>query len=176
MLGLMCPIGRSRSPGIRLRTRSAIGVKRRIRKSLDTITMAIWTLASRFTRSLLTRLSSSLRPCSSSLSVFSSSLVDWSSSFAVSSSSFVLCSSSLLDRISSLADCSSSLAASSSWMIDCRYSRLAASSRSQERELRLALARPRGRLCRRACLARRLDGLAFPSFRILEQHQIVRAA
>ena len=91
--------------------------------------MAIWTLPSRLIRSLLTRLSSSLRPCSSSLTVFSSSLVDCSSSFAVSSSSLVLCSSSLLERISSFADCSSSLAASSSWMIDCRYSRLAASSR-----------------------------------------------
>ena len=40
-----------------------------------TMTIAIWTLPSRLMRSLLTRLSSSLRPCSSSLTVFSSSLV-----------------------------------------------------------------------------------------------------
>ena len=92
------------------------------------MTIAICTLASRFMRSLLTRLSSSLRPCSSSLTVLSSSLVLWSSSFAVSSSSLVLCSSSLADRISSLADFSSSLAASCSSMMDWRYSRLLCSS------------------------------------------------
>ena len=132
MFGLMWPIGRPMSAGIRLSTFSAIGVKRRMRRSALTMTMAICTLPSRLIRSLLTRLSSSLRPCSSSLTVLSSSLVDCSSSFAVSSSSLVLCSSSLLDRISSLADCSSSLAASSSWMIDCRYSRLAASSRCEQ--------------------------------------------
>jgi hypothetical protein len=49
------------------------------------MTMVISTLDSRFSRSLFTRVSSSLRECSSSLTVFSSSLV--------------LCSSSLLDRI-----------------------------------------------------------------------------
>ena len=89
MFGLMWPMARSRSAGIRFSTFSAIGVKRRMRRSALTITMAIWTLARRLIRSLLTRLSSSLRPCSSSLTVFSSSLVDCSSSFAVSSSSLV---------------------------------------------------------------------------------------
>ena len=127
--GLICPIGRPRSPGIRLKSCSARGVNRRMLRSPPTMTIGMSTLPRRFIRSLLTRVSSSLRECSSSLTVFSSSLVLCSSSLAVSSSSFVLCSSSLLDRISSLADCSSSLAASSSWMIDCRYSRLAASSR-----------------------------------------------
>ena len=75
MLGLICPIGRPMSPGIRLSTRSAIGVKRRIRRSPDTITIAIRTPLSRLTRSLLIRASSSLRPCNSSLTVLSSSLV-----------------------------------------------------------------------------------------------------
>ncbi len=113
------------------------------------MTIAICTLPTRLTRSLLTRLSSSLRECSSSLTVFSSSLVDCSSSFAVSSSSLVLCSSSLLDRISSFADCSSSFAASSSWMIDCRYSRLASSSRCSTVMPPVCLARlARARTCR----------------------------
>ena len=61
MFGLMWPIERSRSAGIRFSTFSAIGVKRRMRRSPLTITMAIWTLPSRLIRSLLTRLSSSLR-------------------------------------------------------------------------------------------------------------------
>ena len=65
-----CVIGRPTSAGIRLSTFSAAGVKRRIRRSSPTITIAICTLASRFTRSLLTRVSSSLRAWSSSLSVF----------------------------------------------------------------------------------------------------------
>ena len=105
-------------------TFSAAGVKRRIRRSRVTMTIGICTLASRLSRSLLTRLSSSLRPWSSSLRVLSSSLVDCSSSLAVSSSSLVDCSSSLLDRISSFADCSSSLAAPRSSMIDCSVARL----------------------------------------------------
>ena len=74
-----------------------MGVKRRMRRSVATITMAMFTLASRLARSLLSCASSSLRFWSSSLTVFSSSLVDWSSSLAVSSSSLVLCSSSLLE-------------------------------------------------------------------------------
>ena len=90
--------------------------------------MAIWTLPSRLTRSLLTRFSSALRLFSSSLTVASSSLLDWISSLEVSSSSLVLCSSSLADWTSSLADCSSSLAASCCSITDCRYSRVAASS------------------------------------------------
>jgi hypothetical protein len=136
------------SAGIRLRTRSAMGVKRRIRRSLATITMAISTLPSRLSRSLFTRESSSLRPRSSSLTVWSSSLVDCSSSFAVLSSSLVLCSSSLLDRISSLADCSSSFAASRSWMMDCRCSRLAASSCSSATRLESSRRRDLGALPR----------------------------
>ena len=55
MFGLRCVIGRPTSAGIRFSTFSAIGVKRRMRRSSLTITMAICTLPSRLTRSLLTR-------------------------------------------------------------------------------------------------------------------------
>jgi len=114
MLGLIWPIGRPTSPGIRFRIRSAIGVKRRILRSPATITIAICTPLSRLISRYWVRPNSAFRPCNSSLTVFSSSFVLCSSSLAVSSSSLVLCSSSLLDRISSLADCSSSFAASRS--------------------------------------------------------------
>ena len=66
-LGLICPIGRPTSPGMRLNSCSAVGVKRRIARSLPTMTIGMSTLPSRLTRSLLTRVSSSLRECSSSL-------------------------------------------------------------------------------------------------------------
>ena len=166
-------MGRPTSVEIRFSTFSAMGVKRRMRRSLVTNTMAICTPASRFTRSLLARDSSSLRPCSSSLTVLISSLVDCSSSLAVSSSSLVDCSSSLDDRISSLADCSSSLVASRSWMIDCRYSRLAASSCCRWVARRLVL-----RVLRRPGLAP-CPGRALPAAlacavgRLLEQDQEV---
>src|SRR5215471_16054383 len=92
------------------------------------ITIGIFTLLSRFVRSLLSCESCMLRCCISSLTVFSSSLADSSSSFDVWSSSLVLCSSSLPDWISSLADCSSSLVASRSSIIDCKYSFVPANS------------------------------------------------
>ena len=76
------------------------------------------------------RLSSVLRLLSSSLTVASSSLLAWISSLEVSSSSLMLCSSSLADCTSSLADCSSSFAASCCSITDCRYSRVADSSRA----------------------------------------------
>ncbi len=124
----MSLIGRPMSVGIRLNSFSAIGVKRRTRRFCPRMTIAIWTLPSRLTRSLLSRFSSALRFCSSSLTVASSSLLDWISSLEVSSSSLMLCSSSLADCTSSLADCSSSLAASCCSITDWRYSRVAASS------------------------------------------------
>ena len=124
----MSAIGRPMSPGIRLSSFSASGVKRRMRRSGPTMTIGICTLPSRLTRSLLSRFSSTLRLLSSSLTVASSSLLDWISSFEVSSSSLMLCSSSLADCTSSFADCSSSLAASCCSITDCRYSRVAASS------------------------------------------------
>ncbi len=112
MFGLIWEMGRPTSPAIRLKILPAMGVNRRMRRSLETMMIAICTLPSRFSRSAFTLVNSSLRAWSSSLTVLSSSLVDCSSSLAVSSSSFVLCNSSLLERISSFADCSSSLVAS----------------------------------------------------------------
>ncbi len=61
-----------------------------MRRSCHTMTIAICTLPKMLLRSSLTRLSSSLRFCSSSLTVVSSSLLDWISSFEVSSSSLML--------------------------------------------------------------------------------------
>ena len=52
----MSQMGRPTSVGIRFNTFSAIGVNRRMRRSQATITMAICTQPSRFTRSLLTRI------------------------------------------------------------------------------------------------------------------------
>jgi len=75
MLGLMWPIGRPTSDGIKLSICSAAGVNRRICRSADTITIGMCTFASRFKRSLLTWESSSFLDCSSSFSVLSSSFV-----------------------------------------------------------------------------------------------------
>ena len=168
MLGLISPIGRPTSVGIRFNTFSAAEVKRRIRRSRSSMTKTTSTDSIKLVRSLFTLANSALRFCSSSLTVISSSLVACSSSFAVSSSSLVLCSSSLLERISSLADCSSSLVASCSSMMERRSfcvpansPRRAASSRSAP-ELGLALSLAlRGALCG--------DGAR----RGVEQHQVV---
>ena len=130
------------------------------------MTIGIWVLARRLTRSLLSWASSGFRLFSSSLTVVSSSLVDWSSSLAVSSSSLVLCSSSLLDWISSLADCSSSLAASCSSMTACRYSRASASSWVQLGHPTLAR-RLRSRLTLLAPVSAARAG--WPLWRLLEE-------
>ena len=130
-VGTLVPLGNLRltamedperpaSDGIMFSVRCALGLKRRMRSELSSITIGRSTEARRLSRSLLAWASSSLRCSSSSLSVISSSLLDCSSSFAVSSSSFVDCSSSLLDWISSFAERSSSFIASCSSMIDCR--------------------------------------------------------
>ena len=55
-LGLTFPIGRPTSAGMILRTFSAMGVKRRMRRSLSTITMGILALPSRLFRSLFATL------------------------------------------------------------------------------------------------------------------------
>ena len=128
-LGRISPRRRPISAGIRLRSFCAAGVKRRIRTSLPTITMGIFMLPNRFSRSLFARLSSILRFCNSSLRVVSSSLVDCNSSLAVSNSSLVLCSSSLVDKTSSLADLYSSDVVSCSSISDCSCSRSWVNSR-----------------------------------------------
>ena len=73
---LMSPIGRPMSAPIRLKSFSAMGVKRRMRRSRHTMTIATCTLLNRLMRSLLRRLNSSLLFCSSWLTVVSSSLLD----------------------------------------------------------------------------------------------------
>ncbi len=83
--------------------------------------------------SLLARLSSSTRRCSSALTVCSSSLMDCSSSFDVSSSSLEDCSSSFIEDSSSLLERSSSFEDSSSSVVVCNRSLASRSSASSWR-------------------------------------------
>ena len=128
--GLMWPMARPSRPGIRFSTFSAIGVKRRMRRSRADDHDGDLDAAEQVDEVAVD--AAQLVVAAVQLLVDGVQLLVGATAAPPSrcrAPRWSLCSSSLLDRISSLADCSSSLAASSSWMIDWRYSRLAASSR-----------------------------------------------
>jgi len=89
MLGLRSVIRRPISVGRMLKALRAVGVARRTISARSTITIGIWTLVNRLSKSLVSCIISRLRLLNSSFSVVNSSLVDCNSSFAVSSSSFI---------------------------------------------------------------------------------------
>ena len=97
MLGLSSVIHRRISVGRMLKALRAVGVARRTISARSTITIGIWTLLNRLSRSLVSCIISRFRLLNSSFSVVNSSLVDCNSSFAVSSSSFINCNSSFLE-------------------------------------------------------------------------------